>query len=64
MLKDIESIVEGVVVYGGQRNVTIISQGNDMELFFDVCVLGVGVVEGEPVDGWGMGELDDEDLNA
>ena len=63
-MKDIEGIVEGVVVYGGQRNVTIIRKGNDMELFFDVCVLRVGVFEGEPVDDWGMGELDNEDLNA
>ena len=63
-MKDIESIVEGVVMSGGQRNMTVIRKGNDMELFFNICVLRVGVVEGEPVDGRGMGELDDEDLNA
>ena len=48
----------------GKGNMTIIGKGNHMELFFDICVLGVGVVEGEPVDGRGMGELDDEDLNT
>ena len=51
-------------MFGGKRNMTVISKGNDVKLFFNVFVDGVGVVEGEPVNSRGMGELDDEDLNA
>ena len=63
-MKDVKSIVEGVMVFGGKRNMTVVSKGNDVELFFDVFVDGVSVVEGEPVNSRGMGELDDKDLNA
>ena len=63
-MKDVKGIVEGVIVFGGKWNMTVIGEGNDVELFFDVFVDGVGVVEGEPVNSRGMGELDDEDLNA
>ena len=63
-MKDIKSVMEGVMVFGRKRNMTVVSKGNDVELFFDIFVDGVSVVNGEPVISRGMGELDDEDLNA
>ena len=63
-MEDIESVMESVVVFGGERNMTVVSKGNDLKLFFDVLVDRVGVVEIKPINSRRMGKLDDEDLNA
>ena len=56
--------MESVVVFGGERNMTVVSKGNDVKLFFDILVDRVGVVESKLINSSRMGKLDDEDLNA
>ena len=63
-MKDIKSVMESVMVFRGKRNMAVISKGDDMKLFLDVLVDRVSVVESEPINSRGVGELNDEDLNA
>ena len=63
-MEDIESVLESVVVFGGERNMTVVSKGNDVKLFFNVFVDRVGVIESKPINSRRIGKLDDEDLNA
>ena len=63
-MENIKSVVKSVVVLGGERNMAVVSEGNDMKLFLNILVNRVGVIESKPINSRGMGKLDDEDLNA
>ena len=53
-LENIKSILQSIVMNGGEGNVAVVSKGNDIELFGDIDVFRVGVVQCESINVWGV----------